>query len=363
MALGRLRRPKGHCMNLIKLDKLPGQDSMLIFHALARIGYEGLVIVSPSTPLASIGYFQDAEKEIDLEYCKNTGISVMRREVGGGATYLDGDQIFYQMIWNKNNQKFPTNIKRIFELLSQPACDTYRKFGINASFRAENDIVTDKGKKIAGEGGGDIDDSMVFVGGILLDFDFHTMSKVLKVPDEKFRDKIYKSMDENLTTMKREISEIPPRDEIKQVLIEVFEKITGKLEITSMDAATIKKLRELEQYFMSREFLFKKTPRIPEGIKIKEGIDILYGLYKSRGGLIRTAEEIENKKTLKEIVMSGDFNLFPKKGLQEIERILRNKAFDHHIIEQTIERTYEKYRIESPGVEPGDIAKTIIEAK
>jgi hypothetical protein len=37
-------------MNLIKLDKLPGQDSMLIFHVLARIGYEGLVIVSPSKP-------------------------------------------------------------------------------------------------------------------------------------------------------------------------------------------------------------------------------------------------------------------------------------------------------------------------
>jgi len=42
-------------MNLIKLDKLPGQDSMLIFHVLARIGYEGLVIVSPAQPLASVG--------------------------------------------------------------------------------------------------------------------------------------------------------------------------------------------------------------------------------------------------------------------------------------------------------------------
>lgn len=47
-------------MYLMKLDKLPGQDSMLIFHALARLGYEGLIIVSPSMPLASVGYFQDA---------------------------------------------------------------------------------------------------------------------------------------------------------------------------------------------------------------------------------------------------------------------------------------------------------------
>ncbi|MBN2619548.1 lipoate--protein ligase family protein [candidate division WOR-3 bacterium] len=350
-------------MNLIALDKLPGQDSMLIFHALARIGYEGLIIVSPSVPLASIGYFQDAEKEIDLHYCTNAGISVMRREVGGGATYLDGNQIFYQMIWNRNNPKFPTNIKKIFELLSQPACETYEAFGIKARFREENDIITDKGKKIAGEGGGDIGNSMVFVGGILLDFDYTTMSKVLKVPDEKFRDKIHKTMEENLTTMKRELGEIPSRTEIKRVLVERFEKITGRLEPTILDSAAQRKLRELEQLFMSNTFLFKKTPRIPDGVKIKEGIDILYGLYKSRGGLIRTAEEIENKTLLKDIVVSGDFNLFPKQGLQEVEKTLKNKDFDRESIKHAIEHAYEKYAIESPGVKPEDIAKTIIEAK
>jgi lipoate-protein ligase A len=350
-------------MHLLSFDKLPGQDSMLIFHVLARIGYEGLVIVSPSVPLASVGYFQDADKEIDLEFCKKTGISVMRREVGGGATYLDENQIFYQMIWNRNNDKFPTNIKQIFELLSQPACETYKKFGINAHFRAENDIVTDSGKKIAGEGGGDIADSMVFVGGILMDFDYQTMSNVIKVPDEKFRDKIYKTMEENLTTMKRELGEIPPRDEIKHVLIENFEKITGRLEKITLDDTTLGKLRELEKVFMSDKFLFKKTPRIPEGIKIKEGIDILYGLYKCRGGLIRTAEEVQNKKMLRDIIVSGDFNLFPRHSLEEIERVLKNREFDRKSIEQAITQVYEKNRIESPGVQPKDITKTIIEAK
>ncbi|HID94230.1 MAG TPA: lipoate--protein ligase family protein, partial [bacterium (Candidatus Stahlbacteria)] len=87
-------------MQVLSLGKLPGQQSMLIFHALARMGFEGLVVVSPKIPLASVGYFQDAEKEIDLEYCKSKGIPVMRREVGGGATYLDENQVFYQVIWN-----------------------------------------------------------------------------------------------------------------------------------------------------------------------------------------------------------------------------------------------------------------------
>ncbi|MGB3340603.1 MAG: biotin/lipoate A/B protein ligase family protein [bacterium] len=350
-------------MNLIKLDKLPGQDSMLIFHVLARIGFEGLVIVSPDRPLASVGYFQNSEKEIDLEFCRNADIPVMRREVGGGATYLDGNQIFYQMIWDRNNRKFPKNIKKIFKIFSEPACGTYRKFGINTSFRAENDIITDKGKKIAGEGGGDIGDSMVFVGGILLDFDYKTMSRVLKVPDEKFRDKIFKSMEENLTTMKRELGEIPPREDIKRVLVENFEKLTGKLTPIKLDDETIRKMRELEKIFTSDAFLFKKTPRIPQGVKIKEGIEILYGLYKAKGGLIRTAEEIEHKKLIRDLVVSGDFNLFPKNGLVDIENVLKNQDFDEKTIKDEITSVYKKKNIESPGIEPEDLAKTIIEAK
>jgi lipoate-protein ligase A len=336
---------------------------MLIFHALARLGYEGLVIVSPGQPLASIGYFQDAEKEIDLDYCKGAGISVMRREVGGGATYLDENQIFYQVIWNSDNTKFPRNIKEIFQYLSFPPCETYKKFGINASFRAENDIITDRGKKIAGEGGGDIGNSMVFVGGILMDFDYVTMSRVLKVPDEKFRDKIYKSMEENLTTMKRELGQIPARKEIKRVLVENFEKILGRLEPVEIDDGTIRKIREIEQWFMSDEFFHKKTPRIPQGVKIKEGIEILYGLYKAKGGLIRSAEEIEDKKTIRDIVVSGDFNLFPKDALSDVENALKNKDFDENIIKEAVEKTYDRKRIESPGVAPEDITRTITEAK
>jgi lipoate-protein ligase A len=349
-------------MYLLNLDRLPGQDSMLIFHALARIGYEGLIIVSPTQPLASVGYFQDTDKEIDLDYCQKHNISVMRREVGGGATYLDENQIFYQVIWNSKNPKFPRKIKEIFEYLSIPPCETYRNFGINASFRAENDIVTDKGQKIAGEGGGDIEDSMVFVGGILMDFDYATMARVLKVPDEKFRDKIHKSMEANLTTMKRELGTVPPRSEIKRVLIESFEKILGPLELAEVDASAIKKLRDIEKWFMSGEFLHKKTPRIPQGVKIKEGIEILYGLYKAKGGLIRTAEEVASNK-IKEIVVSGDFNLFPKDSLIDVERELKNKDFSQNAVKRAIDNTYQRKKIESPGVEPEDIAKTIIEAK
>ncbi len=349
-------------MKLLKLDYLPGQQSMLIFHTLARMGFEGLIIVSPETPLASIGYFQDVEKEIDLNYCKKFGISVMRREVGGGATYLDKNQIFYQLIWHKSNLCFPKKIKEIFSYLSQPVCDTYKDFGISTHFRPGNDIVTKEERKIAGEGGGDIGNSMVFVGGILLDFDYKNMSKILKVPEEKFRDKIYKSMEENLTTMKRELSTVPDRKEIVQSLIYNYEKLTGKLKQVKLNRQMIDKMKDLEKWFTTNRFLYKKTPKISKGVKIKEGVEILFSTYKSTGGLIRTAQEIK-KDVIENIGISGDFQFFPKSKLYGVEENLRKTKRKERILISKIEDYYEKYEVESPGVEPEDLTNAIITAE
>jgi len=349
-------------LNVLKLEHMPGQQSMLIFHALARIGYEGLVVVSPEIPLASVGYFQDAEKEIDLRYCKKHNIPVMRREVGGGATYLDRNQIFYQLIWKKGHKGLQVKIKDIFKELSKPAIATYNDFGIRTKFRAENDIITDKNKKIAGEGGGDIGESMVFVGGILMDFDYKTMSKILKVPDEKFRDKIFKSMDENLTTMKRELGFLPNRVDVVDSLVTNFETITGKLTPMSLSQDIIDKMLELEKWFTSDEFLHKKTPRIPKGVKIREGIEILYSTYKARGGLIRTAQEIK-ENTIKTIDISGDFQFFPKSELSGLENYLRKTKRKERPLIEKVENFYQKNKIESPGVEPEDVTDAILEAK
>ena len=346
-------------MFLFDLGKLPGQQSMLVFHALARMGIEALVIVSPQNPLVSIGYFQDAEQEVDLSYCGASGIPFMRREVGGGATYLDENQVFYQLIWKKDNPKFPKTIQEIFPWFSEAPVETYRAFGIQAEYRAINDIVTKEGRKIAGEGGGNIGECMVFVGGILLDFNYKVMSEILRVPDEKFRDKVFKTMEENLTTMSRELGTMPPRDEVVAVLREKFQRKVGRLESVSLNSEILEKMRQLEKWMTSDEFLYKKTPKIPKGVKIKEGFEILYGIHKARGGLIRTAEEISEKR-LEEVTISGDFTFFPKEDLHGLEHTLEKVPLEEDRIIEKVEIFYGEKGIESPGVESEDFAQTIL---
>jgi len=346
-------------MLIFDLGKLPEQRSMLIFHVLARMGIEALVIVSPQSPLVSIGYFQDAEKEVDIPCCKASGIPFMRREVGGGATYLDENQIFYQFVWRKDNPRFPRAIQETFEWFSEAPVETYRTFGVEAEYRAINDIVTKEGRKIAGEGGGNIGECMVFVGGILLDFDYNGMSNILKVPDEKFRDKVFKTMKENLTTIKRELGIVPPREEVVTVIKEKFEKKVGRLTQSSLNSQILKKMNQLELWMTSEEFLYKKTPKIPKTVKIREGVEIFYGLHKTRGGLIRTSETISEKK-IEEIAISGDFTFHPKEYLTGLEESLQKVSLEANQIIDRVENYYQEEGIESPGVESKDFAETIL---
>ena len=332
---------------------------MLIFHALARMGIEALVIVSPKVPLVSIGYFQDAKQEVDLQYCRESKILFMRREVGGGATYLDENQVFYQLIWKKDNPKFPRAVHEIYPWFSEAPVETYSAFGIKTEFRVVNDIITQGGRKIAGEGGGNIGECMVFVGGILLDFDYQAMSRILKVPDEKFRNKVYKTMGENLTTMKRELGIVPRREDVISVLKERFEKRLGKLDGASLTPEIIEKMNQLESWMTSEEFLLKKTPRIPGGVKIREGVEVLYGLHKARGGLIRTAEEVSEER-IQDITISGDFTFFPKEQLIGLEESLEKVSLEEEKIIERVETFYEKKGVESPGVESKDFALTIL---
>ena len=345
-------------MYLFDLGELPWEQSMLIFHALARMGVEALNIVWPDKPFVSIGYFQDAGLEVDLDYCRREGLPVFRREVGGGTVYLDRNQIFYHVIWNRDNPRFPKKISEVYQYLSVPPIETYGEFGIKTEFREVNDIITREGRKIAGLGGSDIGESMVFVGSVILDFDYDKMTKAIKVPDEKFRDKVFKTMKENVTTMKRELGILPPRREIVRVLKEKFEKVLGRLEPVELDEEIVRKMTELARWFNSPEFLYKKTPKIPRGVKIKEGIEILYGMYKAKGGLIRTAQEVE-RKTLKDIVITGDFTLYPKESLTVLEEGLKDTEKERTKLITRIEEFYEKTGAETPGVEPEDITKAI----
>ena len=345
-------------MRLYRLGKLGGQQSMLVFHALARMGREGLILVSPAEPIVSIGYFQDARKVADLDYCKARGISVMRREIGGGTTYLDENQIFFQLVLRRDNAAFPRQIAALYQLVAGPCVDTYRDLGVDTVFRPVNDVVTREGRKLSGLGGADIGECMVFVGNIILDFDYAAMARILKVPSEKFRDKVHKSLEDNLTTLLRETGKRPPRKHVEDLLARHFSERVGQLEEAPVETEVLEAARALEREFMSDEFLFKKG-RAREGqVKIAEGACVLERNHKAPGGLITVTCAISNH-TIRDMSISGDFTFYPRERLNDLEEALVGVKHEAAEVERAVRRFYEEFHIDSPGVAPADFAEAI----
>lgn len=341
-------------MEVYDLGLRPKLESMLCFHALGHLGREGLVLVSPASAIACVGYFQDAREVIDLDFCARRGLEVMRREVGGGAVLLDAGQVFYNLVLRKDNPLVPKTVDRVYRKFSQPAIEAYGDLGVEVSFRPINDLVTKDGRKIAGEGGADIGPCMAFVGSIIMDFDYELMPKILKVPDEKFRDKFYKSLSENLTTLRRETGRLVPRAEAVAALKRRFAEVLGPLQEAPLDDELRAKMCELEARFRSDEFLFRKIRRpAARETRVREGVRFVDGVHKAPGGLLSCyAEVVED--AIGAVSITGDFTMVPRAGLEGLEGAMVGAPYERRPVRGAIEDFYRRSGADTPGVAADD---------
>ena len=107
-------------MKLFNLGLIDWLDTQLIYHSEPRVGMECLNILAPKEPYFCIGVHQNLEQEVDMELCRERNIPVFRREVGGGAVYLDGRQIFYHLVLHKDNPAASGNKLDFYQRLLEP---------------------------------------------------------------------------------------------------------------------------------------------------------------------------------------------------------------------------------------------------
>jgi lipoate-protein ligase A len=344
-------------MNLYHLRHVTWQDSQLIYHAQPLVGMEAINILAPSTPYFCIGYHQDLEQEVDVAYCEKNHIPIFRREVGGGAVYLDGNQIFYQIVLHKDNPLAQGDKLEFYQRLLQPVADTYTELGVPATYRPVNDLVTKEGRKISGNGAATMGDYFVLVGNLIADFNYEVMTRVLRVPDEKYRDKVFKSMTENLTTLKRELGHVPNWDEMATPLIRHFEKVLGPLTSAELPQEVTDKVAEIRPRFETKEWLYKKgKQQTGRDVRISSAVNIIHRMYKAPGGLIKATLEQQGDH-LESVSLSGDFFCYPEESISDLETILNGKTLSE--IPAVLSQFYASGKMDTPGVTVDDWMKVL----
>ena len=215
-------------IRLINLGIIPSWQTQAIYHALAEQMGEGkqdtIVICRPATPYLCLGYHQVFESIFDQVECNRRGLPVYRRRLGGGATFLDQNQLFYQCIFH--HKHMPAMFKDIFAFALAAPVLTLCHLGLNAALCETNEIEVD-GKRVAGTGGGLIGDAAVVVGNLLFDFDDEAMTAVWRTPSIPFRMLAQKALRDHLLRLNSLLENIS-MEAVTERLIQSFSEMMGR---------------------------------------------------------------------------------------------------------------------------------------
>ena len=352
---------------LIDLGRPEPLVAQAFYEAVAEAVHRGevpntLILLQPGAPYVCIGYHQDLEREIDLDLCGEQGLPVIRRGQGGGATYLDGDQVFYQIV-ARGSAAVPRDVEAMFEGLLAVTVETYRRLGVEAEFKPLNDVVVG-GRKISGNGAGMHESASILVGNVILDLDYDMMARVLRVPDEKFRDKMAKSMREWVTSIRRELGRAPPAEEVKRTYATAFRDLLGvelvRGEPTESEWRIFRE--DVRPRHTSGEWLYMEAPlsslREGRAVKIAGELKVVEADHKARK-LIRVRAEMRGDEILG-IRIRGDFFAVPKEAITDLERALTGVRLDERAVSETIEHFYEETGAQTPGIGPKDFTAAVM---
>lgn len=127
-----------------------------------------------------IGQNQSAYSQCNISQIEKAGAHIARRRSGGGAVYHDLGNLNYTFISQNRENVCDDNFHIILQML--------KSVGIEAEFSGRNDILV-AGKKISGNAFLCDDRMMCQHGTLLVDTNQNEMYRLLRIDDEKWKDK------------------------------------------------------------------------------------------------------------------------------------------------------------------------------
>lgn len=231
-----------------------------VYHALGQLMEKNrpdtIVLTFPEGPYLCVGYHQAIDDILDQEACNRRGLPVIRRLIGGGTTYLDSNQLFYQFIFHKS--RVPAVPSNMYSYLLEVPYQTLLKSNFNAQLFNDHEINI-SGKRIAGIGGGWIEESAVVVGNFLFDFDYDAIINVWYSPWPSFRTLAAKSLRDNLTSLWAHQSNCT-MDEITEAFIQsIGPALNRDYTIGRLDDDELERALQLDSELVAEHHLRKFT--------------------------------------------------------------------------------------------------------
>ena len=131
-------------------------------------------------PTVIYGRNQVLENEVNLEYCREHGVDIVRRKSGGGCVYSDLGNIMVSYISRRGD------VSEVFDRYMTSLCDALRALGVPAEKSGRNDILVE-GRKISGNAFHQLPDRSIVHGTLLYSTDLEALVEAIRPPVEKLQ--------------------------------------------------------------------------------------------------------------------------------------------------------------------------------
>lgn len=193
-------------------------------------------------PSVIFGRNQVVENEVNVDYCREHGISMYRRKSGGGCVYADMDNLMLSYISEGENVGLAFNRFVNMVLL------VLRKLGIAATGTSHNDVMIGD-QKVCGTACYHVSGKSIVHSTMLYDTNMQHMTNAITPSKEKLEKKGIESVRQRITLLK-DYTTLESVEALKTFIRETL--CVGERMLTEQE---VREIEALEQSYLREEFI------------------------------------------------------------------------------------------------------------
>ena len=197
-------------------------------------------------PTVIYGRNQVLENEVNLEYCREHGVDIVRRKSGGGCVYSDLGNIMVSYISRRGD------VSEVFDRYMTSLCEALRALGVPAEKSGRNDILVE-GRKISGNAFHQLPDRSIVHGTLLYSTDLEALVEAIRPPVEKLQRHGVESVRQRVMNLSEHVAAMgDPADALKspealeEYLVRYF--TDGEIHLSEQDVVKILRFAQDDSY-------------------------------------------------------------------------------------------------------------------
>ena len=205
-------------------------------------------------PAVIVGYNQEVNTEVNLDYLKEKGIDLVRRVTGGGAVYHDLENLNYTIVGRSED------LERDYPEYAALMMKALQALGVPATLSGRNDILVE-GKKVSGFAKRVCKDRLMVHGTLMYNVDVDVLTHVLNPSTTKLQSKGIASVRSRVTNLCNYLPELSDIQAFKNRLEEILSNNYSDAEykLSETDLAHIQQLTDKK--FATWEWNYGRSPK------------------------------------------------------------------------------------------------------